>query len=183
MVEHYSKGTYGSLPHVDLYKGGHHGSKTSSTSKFLAAITPDICCVCTCAGTNEYTTDYTNQFPTQQFINRIAKYTDKVYVTGLYENGEFKSMNGKITVSCGKNESGKVEVAVASTNNLTKLKDTTWFNETIYVKDYKEATSTDLDDINSCAHGTNSAKNGDNTFYTKDTAGVTAVKRRVWNGV
>lgn len=182
MVEHYDGKNYPSLPHCDLYKGGHHGSKTSSTTKFLAAITPDICCVCTCAGTNEYTTDYANQFPTQHFINRIAQYTDKVYITGMYENGEFKSMNGQITISCGKNKENVVEVGIAASNNLTKLKDTDWFNETIYVKDYKEATSTDLDDINSTAHGANSDKSGSNIFYTKDTEGVTAVKRRVWIG-
>lgn len=182
MVKHYDGVSYPSLPHCDLYKGGHHGSKTSSTNAFLAAITPDICCVCTCAGTNEYTTDYTNQFPTQHFINRISKYTDKVYITGMYENGEFKSMNGQITVSCGKNSENKVEVGIAASNNLIKLKDTEWFNETIYVKNYKEATTDDLDDINSTPHGQNSDKSGSNIFYTKDTEGVTAVKRRVWLG-
>lgn len=181
MVAHYSSSTYGTLPHVDLYKGGHHGSKTSSTNKLLSAITPEICCVCTCAGTNEYTTDYTNQFPTQHFINRIAQYTDKVYVTGLYSNGTFSSMNGQLIVSCGTNSTtNQVEVSVASTNNLTKLKDSEWFNETIYVKNYKEASSTDLDDVNSTPHGDNSAKSGDNTFYTASDEGVTAVKRRIW---
>lgn len=182
MVEHYDGLNYPSLPHCDLYKGGHHGSKTSSTIAFLAAITPDICCVCTCAGTNEYTPDYTSQFPTQHFINRISQYTDKVYITGMYENGEFKSMNGHITISCGKNSENKVEVGIAASNNLTKLKDTAWFNETIYVKNYQEATSDNLDEDDSTPHGQNSDKSASNVFYTKDTEGVTAVKRRVWLG-
>ncbi len=181
LVKHYQKGTYGTLPHVDLYKGGHHGSKTSSNTILLDTITPDICCVCSCAGTNEYTTDYTNQFPTQQFINRIAKYTEKVYITGLYENGSFKPMNGRITISCGfDSNTNKVEVGIAATNNLIKLKDSDWFNETIYVKNYKEATSKDLDNINSCPHGNNSDKAGSNIFYTKDDPNVKAVPRRIW---
>lgn len=182
LAVHYNGGEYGSLPHCDLFKAGHHGSKTSSTMTLLNAITPDICCVCTCAGTNEYTTDYNNQFPTQQFINRIAQFTDKVYITSMWSDSlnSFTSMNGEITISCGLNENNEVVVGIAASNNLTKLKDTEWFNETIYVTNYKEASSTDLDNVNCCSHGQNSDKTGSNTFYTADTSGVTAVPRRVW---
>ena len=76
------------LPHVDLFKAGHHGSKTSSNEVLLEKITPDMCVVCCCCGTDEYTGNTDNQFPTQEFINRIAKYTDKVYATTVCESFE-----------------------------------------------------------------------------------------------
>jgi len=71
------------LPKVALYKAGHHGSKTSSSSKLLKKIEPDVVCICCCAGSSEYTQTNENQFPTQEFIDRIASYTDKIYVTTL----------------------------------------------------------------------------------------------------
>jgi len=137
------------LPHCALFKGGHHGSKTSSNDCLLDEITPDICCVCCCAGTNEYTNITDNQFPTQEFINRIAKHTDKVYVTSTCEyeiavatsaskgievgdeylkakSEKFKSLNGNIIVSTNNGI-----VSVNCSNNNTKLKDSTWFNTSI----------------------------------------------------
>lgn len=134
------------LPHCVLFKGGHHGSKTSSNDCLLNEITPDICCVCCCAGTNEYTNITDNQFPTQEFINRIAKHTDKVYVTSTCEyeiavatsatkgvevgdeylksnSNKYKSLNGNIVVST---KNGIVSVNCS--NNNTKLKDSEWFN-------------------------------------------------------
>lgn len=121
------------LPHCVLYKAGHHGSKTSSTAKLMAAISPEYVCVCCCAGTSEYTATSANQFPTQDFINRVAPYTDKVYVTtmadnyvstGWGSNGTVKSMNGNIVFSC---VSG--EISLNCSNNNLKLKDTDWFKE------------------------------------------------------
>lgn len=121
------------LPEVDLFKAGHHGSGTSSNEVLLEKIKPKICCVCCCAGNVEYTQNLLKTFPTQEFIDRIAVYTDKVYVTTLgpityntekqkYENNGFKSMNGNITVT---SSSGNVEVLCS--NNNTLLKDTDWF--------------------------------------------------------
>lgn len=132
LAEYYSLDGHPTLPHCDLFKGGHHGSKTSSNECLLSLITPDICCVCCCAGTTEYTTNRFNTFPTQDFINRIAKYTDKVYITSMYneETGKFESMNGNIIVSCQ-----GLNLGLASTNNLTKLKDSDWFSHTVYVDD------------------------------------------------
>jgi hypothetical protein len=149
------------LPHVDLFKAGHHGSKTSSNECLLKLITPDIVTVCCCAGGSEYTSNYNNVFPTQEFITRVAKYTDQIYVTSLFNEKtlEFESLNGNIIVSCD-----GTNVAVAATNNTTKLKDTEWFNETVYVDS----------EGNICS----GAKKED--FFTKDTPGVTAVPRRVW---
>ena len=115
------------LPKVKLYKAGHHGSKTSSSEALLSVIKPEIVCVCCCAGSSEYTDANENQFPTQQFIDRVAPHTDKVYVTTLcvdYKNGEFTSMNGNIVIY---SVAGNVQLAFSASD--TKLKDTEWFRK------------------------------------------------------
>ena len=160
------------LPEVELFKAGHHGSKTSSNDCLLSIIKPKMCVVSCCCGTNEYTAITDNQFPTQEFISRISKYTDNVYVTSIYEsytikkaqqaidkdgnlkvdkdgkpvsdttgvkiNGEyistsgFKAMNGNVIVSCSQEGIG-----LSASNNLTKLKDTEWFNKVIEIDGIK----------------------------------------------
>lgn len=113
------------LGEVKLYKAGHHGSKTSSNEVLLEVIKPEIVCVCCCCGSSEYTKLAENQFPTQMFINRIAKYTDAVYVTTLcedYENDKFTSMNGNIIV---RSVGGEVTVVCSASSD--KLKDSKWF--------------------------------------------------------
>lgn len=113
------------LPEVELFKAGHHGSKTSSTEVLLSEIKPKIVCVCCCAGTDEYTDNKENQFPTQAMVDRVANYTDKVYVTSLGDDSVaegYVSMNGNIVVS-----SDRRGVTVNCSNNNTLLKDTEWF--------------------------------------------------------
>ena len=122
-----------SLPEVQLFKAGHHGSYTASTDALLSVIKPKIVCVCCCAGAVEYTQNKENTFPSQAFIDRVAPYTAKVYVTTVgtvefnkeknkYEDKGFASMNGVITViSSGGN------VTVTCSENDTLLKDTAWF--------------------------------------------------------
>lgn len=119
------------LPHCKLFKGGHHGSKTSTTDVLLAKITPEVVCVCCCAGAPEYTTNLENIFPTQDFINRVSHYTKYIYVTSLAtevdvpkKKWEFTSMNGNITV-----KSNGIDYGVSCSNNTTILKDTDWFKE------------------------------------------------------
>lgn len=115
------------LPHVQLYKGGHHGSKTSSTEALLSVIRPEIVCVCCCCGSPEYTKTDANQFPTQAFVDRVAPYTDRVYVTTMcvdYAAGTFEPMNGNITVLT--DQSG---VRVVCSNSDRVLKDWDWFRE------------------------------------------------------
>lgn len=127
------------LPHCKVFKAGHHGSKTSSNEALLSVITPEIVCVCCCAGSSEYTKDTDNMFPTQAFIDRVAKYTSQVFVTTLatYEvavnDGKdylkvtgFESMNGDIVVT-----STKDGISINCSNNNTILKDSAWFNTTI----------------------------------------------------
>ncbi|MBO5884206.1 MAG: MBL fold metallo-hydrolase [Clostridia bacterium] len=113
------------LPKVDLYKAGHHGSKTSSTPEFLEVIQPKTVCVCCCAGSPEYTKTPENQFPTQDFINNISKYTSDIYVTTLcvdYKNNEFTSFNGDIIYM-----SNKLGYNIKCSNNNIILKESDWF--------------------------------------------------------
>lgn len=159
LVEYYDSSTSEkTLPEMDLYKAGHHGSKTSSNENFLSLIKPKMCVVSCCCGTDEYTGVTENQFPTQDFINRIAKWTDEVYVTSIYEsfdiltakdNGSGKSdktgvqigknyihskgrkdMNGNVIVSCT-NKDNQVLIGLACSNNTIKLKDSEWMNTKI----------------------------------------------------
>ncbi len=118
------------LPEVVLFKGGHHGSYTSSSETLLSKIKPQYVCVCCCAGTTEYTNSQLtpHTFPAQEFVNRVAKYTDKVYITTLAvldadnKLKGYQSMNGNIVFSCINGE-----ISLNCSNNNTKLKDTDWF--------------------------------------------------------
>lgn len=119
-----------SLPEVELFKAGHHGSKTSTNEVLLSVIKPKIVCVCCCAGSGQYTSvdNNENTFPTQAFIDRVAPYTSRVYVTTIcddYTSGaNFRSMNGNIVVF-----SSADGVKVKCSENNTKLKDTEWFKK------------------------------------------------------
>lgn len=121
-----------SLDKVKLFKAGHHGSKTSSNDCLLDVIQPEVCVVTCCAGSVEYTQNLENTFPTQLFINRISKWTDKVYVTTVgtiakddsdkWEDVSYTSLNGIVVV---KVNNGTLNVECS--NNNTVLKDTDWF--------------------------------------------------------
>lgn len=136
------------LPHCVLYKGGHHGSSTSSSEELLAKITPEHIAICTCAGTYEYAKkpdadpndihpEYAlNTFPTQEAIDRMSVYTEKIYVTSLgivnedYSTEGFVSMNGDIVFYYGKSgEETEKKLKLWCSNNATVLKDTEWFRE------------------------------------------------------
>ncbi|MCL1811191.1 MAG: MBL fold metallo-hydrolase [Methanomassiliicoccaceae archaeon] len=115
----------GGLGHCVLYKGGHHGSSTSSNKKLLDAITPEYVIICTCAGSPEYSPTNENQFPTQEFIYRIAEHTDKVYVTTLmvnYSGNKYESLNGNVIFSIKEGE-----VVIICSGDDKVLKDTEWF--------------------------------------------------------
>ena len=125
------------LPKVEFFKAGHHGSKTSSNTELLDVIQPKIVAVSCAASSVKYLTSGTqnlhNTFPTQAFLDRVAKYTTQVYVTTLAEyamdaesgrykdTGEWSMLNGHIVVT-----SGKGEVSVSCSNNNTPIKDTDW---------------------------------------------------------
>lgn len=120
------------LPKVELFKAGHHGSKTSSNDCLLSVIRPKYVAVCCCAGYNQYHASAENIFPTQAFIDRIANYTDKVYVTIQWkEDGNtYEQMNGDIVFYYGKGaEETEKRLKLWCSNNTTVLKDTDWFQK------------------------------------------------------
>ncbi len=106
------------LPKCKVYKGGHHGSRTSSSMKLLNVIQPEIVCVCSCCGDK-------NGFVHQEFIDNVAKFTDKVYVTTYAASSGPLPLNGNIVVSCLEDGS----VTVNCSNNNLLFKETAWFKE------------------------------------------------------
>ena len=113
------------LPEVELFKGGHHGSYTANTDDLLSVIKPKTICICCCAGSDEYTKTPENMFPAQDAVNRMAKYTEDIFVTTVVSDDSkgYKSMNGNINFHC---ESGQNYIVTGS-NNSIKLKETEWF--------------------------------------------------------
>ena len=122
---------YNSLPVVDLFKAGHHGSPTSSNEVLLKVIKPKIVVFTGVAGSNEYTDDIDRIFPSTFAINRLAKYTDKMYCLGCMKDGKYEALNGTTVIKC---ENG--QVSVNCLNNNTLLKDSWWFNSDVeyYIK-------------------------------------------------
>ncbi|MBQ8427478.1 MAG: MBL fold metallo-hydrolase [Clostridia bacterium] len=128
---------------VELFKAGHHGSYTSSNEILLKEIKPKMSVVCCCAGSIERKTALRNLFPSQDYIDRISKYTDKVYVPSAMQiiqtagadtpndtkddsfdnQGEAFLLNGNIQVI----SDAELGVYVECSNNNTLLKDTDWF--------------------------------------------------------
>ena len=126
LVDYYEE-NFGGLGRCVLYKGGHHGSNTSSSEKLLEAITPEYVCVCSCAGSLEYRASPPNVFPGQDFADRIAPYTDRVYITTIvtdYSKNEYGPFNGTVIFLVSKNT-----ITVICSNNSLKLKDTEWFRK------------------------------------------------------
>ena len=115
------------LPEVELFKGGHHGSYTANTDTLLSVIKPKNVCICCCAGSDEYTKNVDNMFPAQAAINRLGKYTDKIYVTTVVKDTDpgYQSMNGDIRFVCPNG----INYTVAGSNNSTILKETDWFKK------------------------------------------------------
>ena len=114
------------LPKCRLFKAGHHGSPSSTSTKLLEVIEPEIVTVCCCCGSDEYTDNVANMFPSQAFVDRVAPFTDKVYVTTIVADNEkgYQSLNGNIVVS-----SNGGAVNVRCSNNDTLFKDTEWFKQ------------------------------------------------------
>ncbi|MBP5550870.1 MAG: MBL fold metallo-hydrolase [Bacilli bacterium] len=117
---------YNTLPEADLFKAGHHGSPTSSNEVLLEVIKPKMTVFTCAAGNDEYTPDIDRIFPSTFAINRLAKYTDKMYCTGVMRNGQYEALNGNIVVSCINGE-----ISVNCSNNNTLLKDSWWFNSDV----------------------------------------------------
>ena len=115
------------LPKVELLKAGHHGSATSTHEELLKAVRPENVVITCVAGSTEYTKNASGIFPTQSTIDRIAPYTDRVYITSLcidFDGGRYASFNGTIVV-----KSTRTTVTVTGKNHSMPLKDTDWFRE------------------------------------------------------
>lgn len=115
------------LPQVELYKSGHHGSKTSSTTKLLEVIKPKKVVITCCAAEPEYGDGY--GFPHQETIDNISVYTDQVYVVStcdpdLTNGAKYVGLNGNIVVV-----SSEAEVTVNCSVTNAILKDTEWFKK------------------------------------------------------
>lgn len=135
-----SQSVFDILPEVELYKAGHHGSRTSSNAVLIDVIKPKYVAVCCVAGAPEYTKNNLNTFPTQAMIDNVSKYTDKIYVTSLAtdlpelngglsgqfvsDNYGYTSMNGDIVFYWSGGE-----LKLWCSNNTTILKDTEWFKK------------------------------------------------------
>lgn len=66
----------GRLQKADVCKAGHHGSGSSSTTAFLNIVRPDIS-VISCGEGNSY------GHPSKSAIDRISRYTSRIYRTDL----------------------------------------------------------------------------------------------------
>lgn len=101
--------TYGSsLPNVDIMDAGHHGSGTSSSAEFLAALDPEVV-ICSCGLNNEYGHPHPNAV--QRFLD-----------SGVPRNCIFGTyMNGNIVI--GFNYEGEISIEgdTASANTGTSI--------------------------------------------------------------
>lgn len=81
---------YNDLGEVYLFKAGHHGSETSSSSALLSEIKPEVVVVTAAAFTKEYTKDTDVMFPSKACIDNLALYNVKhLYVSRmLSKDGE-----------------------------------------------------------------------------------------------
>ena len=83
--------------HADLLKAGHHGSGTSGSEAFLAAVRPEYA-VISCGKGNDY------GHPHQEALDRLHVHTDKIYITA--EQGDivflYDPTTGKRRIVTGK---------------------------------------------------------------------------------
>lgn len=81
----------GRIRHAAVFKAGHHGSSTSSSKKFLDAVSPDHV-VISCGAGNSY------GHPNESAIKRITEHTDKIYRTDLCGSIVFVSDGTELTI-------------------------------------------------------------------------------------
>ena len=84
----------GYVNHVDLLKVSHHGSRYSSDSSLLQALSPDTA-VISCSKRNRY------GHPSDEAINRIEEVTDDIYYT--MNSGQIKITLDSIETYFGNN--------------------------------------------------------------------------------
>ncbi len=86
------------LCEVNVFKAGHHGSKTSNTEELLAIIKPDIVMFCCAMGRNQYDSAPENIFPTQKAVDNIKMHGSTMYCGRALneETGEVELYNGNV---------------------------------------------------------------------------------------
>lgn len=80
---------------ADVYKLAHHGSTTSNSALWMAAIAPDYC-VCECGANNSY------GHPHREVIASVRDYTDVLLRTDINGNIVFTTDGANITYKCSK---------------------------------------------------------------------------------
>lgn len=76
------------LPHVDVLKVGHHGSRTSTSPEFLSMITPDAAVV-SVAAENDY------GLPDEDVIDRLMHVVSALYLTSMHGDIRVTSDGGE----------------------------------------------------------------------------------------
>lgn len=101
------------LGHVDVYKAGHHGSKTANSQIFLNAITPSTIIISVDLYDDN---DDENRYyiPQQEAVDRLFGMTDDIYATGT---------NGHIVVT-----SNGLTYNIVGEENSILFKDSDWFS-------------------------------------------------------
>ena len=100
------------LEHVDVYKAGHHGSKTASSQSLLEVITPnDIILGVYFPEDDDGENGY--GIPQQESLDRMFAFTDNIYATGV---------SGTIIIT-----SNGTTYSIVGENNTTLFKDSQWF--------------------------------------------------------
>jgi competence protein ComEC len=88
--ERYYANKYDTFLNVDVLKPGHHGSKTSSSEKFIKTVSPEISLI-SCGTGNRY------GHPSGEVITRLVRNNSKIYRTDLDGGVLLQSDGLKIT--------------------------------------------------------------------------------------
>ncbi len=114
------------LGKVDVFKAGHHGSKTSNTIDLLNVIDPEIVVFCCAMGRNQYHALPENIFPTQIAVDNVMQYTTNMYCSRALneETGDVELYNGNIVIVS--NASGMTVHCSNITDNITH---NAWFQK------------------------------------------------------
>ena len=99
--------------HIDVYKAGHHGSKTSSSEGLLSAITPTYT-VISCGEENDY------GHPHSEVLNRLRQYNSQVFRTDEQGTVVAVSDGENITWNCAPSETWQSGEAKGKTETITQ---------------------------------------------------------------
>lgn len=125
---------------VIFYKAGHHGSRTSSSEHFIDNIRPQYVVITAIAGNNSYNHEPNSDesFPATNVLNRLFKYTDRIYIpavaeyddTGKTVKNYYGSIhvnyyNGKITVVTEENYVQGEPLPISQTEWFKKYREST----------------------------------------------------------